>query len=132
MYALSTLPNFLTYLFSALTCLLLFVLIYIRLTPFPEIKLIRAGNHAAATAFIGALLGYALPLSSAVAHSTTLNDMLIWGLVGLAVQYGAHLATRLMIPTLNQDIRANNQAMGTMSAGLSVAFGLLNAACMVY
>ena len=57
MQALSTLPNFLIYLVSALACLLLFVTVYIRLTPFPEIKLIREGNHAAATAFIGALIG---------------------------------------------------------------------------
>lgn len=132
MQALSTLPNFLIYLVSALACLLLFVTVYIRLTPFPEIKLIREGNHAAATAFIGALIGYVLPLSSAIAHSTALNDMLIWALVGLVVQYSAHLITRLLIPNLNQDIRNNNQAMGTISAGLSVVFGLLNAACMVY
>lgn len=132
MQALSTLPNFILYLVSAWAFLFLFVLIYIRLTPFPEVKLIRAGNHAAATAFIGALIGYVLPLSSAIAHSTALSDMAIWALIGLLMQYLAHLITRLMIPSLNHDIHNNNQAMGTMSAGISVVFGLLNAACMVY
>ena len=132
MSALSTLPNFLVYLLSAFACILLFITVYIRLTPFPEIKLIRSGNQAAATAFVGALIGYALPLASAIAHSTALYDMLIWALVGLAVQYCAHLATRLMIPSLNQDIHDNNKAMGIISAGLSIVFGMLNAACMVY
>ena len=132
MNVLSTLPNFLLYLFSGMLCLLLFVMIYIRLTPFPEVKLIREGNHAAATAFIGALLGYALPLASVIAHSVALHDMLIWALVALIVQYLAHRVVRLLIPTLNDDIHENNQAMGTTSAGVSVVFGLINAACMVY
>ena len=132
MHILSTLPNFLAYLVGALACLALFVTVYIRLTPFPEIKLIRSGNHAAATAFVGALLGYALPLSSAVAHSVAVRDMMIWALIALAVQYLAHLFTRLLLPSLNQDIHDNNQAMGTVSAGISVVMGLINAACMVY
>ncbi|MCE1161265.1 MAG: DUF350 domain-containing protein [Burkholderiales bacterium] len=132
MSILSTLPGFLAYLFGALACLGLFIMVYIHLTPFSEIKLIRSGNHSAATALVGALLGYALPLSSAIVHSVTLRDMVIWALVGLITQYLAHLCTRLIIPTIKQDIDNNNQAIGTVSAGISVVLGLINAACMVY
>lgn len=132
MNLISTLPSFLLYLIGGLTCLGLFATIYIRLTPFPEVKLIRDGNTAAATAFVGALLGYALPLASAIAHSVTLRDMLIWAFIGLSVQYGAHLISRRLLPNLNEEIHENNTAMGIMSAGLSIVFGLINAACMVY
>jgi putative membrane protein len=132
MSTFSTLPSFLLYLAGGLACLGVFVTVYIRLTPFAEFKLIREGNIAAATAFTGALLGYALPLSSAIAHSVTARDMVVWALIGLVVQYLAHLLARQLLPNLNQEIHKNNAAMGLLSGGLSVVFGMINAACMVY
>ncbi len=39
------------------------VFIYIKITPYDEIKLIRGGNTAAAVSLAGAIVGLALPLA---------------------------------------------------------------------
>lgn len=86
MNLLQTLPNFLAYFASAIGLFGLFTSLYIRLTPYAEIQLIRQGNISAAVALVGTLLGFALPLASAIAHSVSIIDMLIWGVIAMLVQ----------------------------------------------
>ena len=54
---LATLPNFLAYLGAAAVLLAAFVAIYLFVTPYDEIKLIRENNIAAAVSLSGAVLG---------------------------------------------------------------------------
>jgi hypothetical protein len=49
-----------------------FKYIYQWVTPYNEKALIRAGNVTAAIALAGALIGYALPLASALSHTVSL------------------------------------------------------------
>lgn len=73
--SLSTFPNFLAYFAGGSGLTAIFVLLYTNLTPYREIALIRAGNTAAAIAFVGALLGFVMPLASVIAHSASLLDV---------------------------------------------------------
>lgn len=59
----------------------IFVLFYTNLRPYRETALIRAGNTAAAIAFIGALLGFVMPLASVIAHSASLSMSRYGGVV---------------------------------------------------
>ncbi len=124
--------DFLVYLAVSLAFLGLFVAIYIRVTPFREMALIRQGNMAAAFSLSGALLGFIVPLSAAVRYSVSLVDMAIWALIALAVQLCAFVAVKLMIPTLAQDIEAGRGAQGFFLGTFSLGVGLINAACMSY
>ena len=124
--------DFLVYLAVALVILGLYVAIYIRVTPYREIALIRAGNMAAAYSLSGAVIGFVIPLASAVEHSVSLVDMAIWGLIAMLVQIGAFVAVKLMMPTITQDIPANKGASGFFLGCFSLAVGVLNAACMSY
>jgi len=130
--SLAGLPSFLFYFATAIGLLLLFLLAYIFITPYREIALIRAGNAAAAASLGGAMLGFVLPLASAIAHSVSLPDMAVWGLIAMIIQLLVYLAARLLMPDLVRDIPAGKIATGVFLGALSVAIGILNAACMSY
>jgi len=123
-------PNFVRYVVVGFALAALFLWIYVLVTPWPEFALIRAGNAAAATALVGALLGFCLPLANTIAHSVSLTDVVLWSLVALAVQVLVHVGMRLMLPHLKQAIEADRPAAGITAAGFSVCFGLINAACL--
>jgi len=130
--SLAGLPSFLAYFAVAVLSVLIFVRLYSWVTPHDEFGLIRDNNPAAAIAFAGALIGFALPLSSAITHSMSLLDCAIWGLVALLVQMLTFYISQLALKNLSQRITQGDIAAGIFSAGCSVSVGMLNAACMTY
>lgn len=129
---LAMLPNFLAYFGVAIALLAFFLLIYLNVTPYKEITLIRSGNAAAAISLSGTLIGFALPVANVIAHSDTLLDLAFWGVVASVVQMAAYFVARLALPQLNEDIPAGRVAPATFLAALSLAVGIINAACMTY
>lgn len=129
---LAELPRFLAWFLLAAGLLVAFTLAYALCTPWREFHLVRAGNVAAALSLIGTTLGYALVLASLIQHAVSIPDLLLWGLVGLAVQLLALLAARLLLGAgLRERIGRGEVAAGIVIGGLGIAFGLLNAATMV-
>ena len=124
--------DFLVYLGISLAYLAVFVAIYIRITPYREMQLIREGNMAASFSLSGAILGFIVPLAASIQHSVSLVDMAIWGLIAMVVQIGAFVVARMLIPTLAEDIPANKSSVGFFLGSFSLGVGLLNAACMSY
>ena len=124
--------DFLVYLAVSLVLLALFIALYIRVTPYREMALIREGNMAASFSLSGSLLGFVIPLASAVRYSVSLVDMAIWGFIALLVQLAAFVCVKMVIPTITRDIPAGNGAQGFFLGSLSLGVGLLNAACMSY
>ena len=129
---LATLPSFLAYLGTAIVLLVAFVAIYLYVTPYEEIALIRNNNTAAAISLSGAILGFAMPIANVIAHSDTLLDLAVWGVVAGIVQMAAWGLARVALPQLQEDIPAGRVAPAIFVAALSIAVGLLNAACMTY
>ena len=124
--------DFLVYLAVSLAYLALFVAIYIRVTPYREMALIRDGNMAASFSLSGALLGFIVPLASAIQHSVSLVDMAVWGLIAMLVQILAFVVVKLCIPSITRDIPEGKGAQGFFLGSLSLGVGLLNAACMSF
>ena len=124
--------DFLVYLAVALVLTGVFIAIYIRVTPYREIALIREGNMAATYSLSGALVGFVIPLASAIEHSVGLADMAIWGLIAMLIQLAAYVAVKLTIPAIGTDIPAGKTAQGFFLGAVSLAVGVLNAACMSY
>ena len=124
--------DFLVYLAVSLVLLALFTAIYVRITPYREFALIREGNMAASFSLSGSLLGFIVPLASAVQHSVSLIDMAIWGVIALIVQIAAFVVVKLLIPSITQDIPAGKGAQGFFLGSLSLGVGLLSAACMSF
>lgn len=126
------LPAFLAYFLIGLLAYCIFAMIYMRLTPHKEAELIRAGNLAAVTAFLGALLGFSLPLASAAANSVSIIDYIIWAVVGILAQILAYYVANFTMRDLHQKITDDNMAAGLWGGGIAVIIGILNAACMTY
>ena len=124
------LPGFLTYFGSAMLLLLLFGFIYTRLTAHDEFALIRHGKSAAAIALGGSLLAFALPLCSAIVHSVSLLDFLIWGVIAMVIQILTFFAVRIFLSKLSQRITDNELSAGIFVALASLSVGAINAACM--
>ena len=107
-----------------------YVIVYTWVTPRSEIRLVRDGNQAAALAFVGSLVGFCLPLASAIADSVALVDCVIWGLIALVIQVAIFFVVRLPIPGISKRIEKGDSASGLWLGATSLAGGLLNAAAM--
>jgi len=116
----------------SIVLLIVFAIVYALITPYHELSLIREGNTAAACSYSGALLGFIVPLASAVIHSVGLPDMIIWGIVALIVQVATFFVVKLIFPSIVQDIPRNQVAKGIFLGIASLVVGIINAACMTY
>lgn len=128
----SGLPAFLAYFATGIVLLVVFAAVYSLVTPQKEHTLMRSGNSAAATAYLGALLGFSLPLASAAANSVSIVDFVIWAVVGAVIQllaFGLAAATQ---KGLAGRITSGEMGAGLWAGGIALIVGLLNAACMTY
>jgi len=127
---LTGLPAFLSWLGLSLLLMLGFIGLYVSVTPPREIKLIREGNVSAAICLSGTVLGFVLPLASAMIHGSNLVDFLIWGAIAAAVQLFVYAGIRMTFRRISDDIVEDRMATAVMAASISLAVGVLNAAAM--
>lgn len=128
--SLSGLSAFVVYLATALVMVAVFGTLYTLVTPHREYQLLRSGCTAAVPAFLGAIIGYVIPLSAAMRWSTNLGDFVLWAAVAGIVQVLAYGAARLLVPDISKRITANDVSAGVLLGGIALAFGLINAASM--
>ena len=124
--------DFLLYFGVALGFEAVFVALYMAVTPHHEAALISRGNSAAAISLGGAVLGFTLPLASAITHSVSLLDMALWSAVALLVQLVVYLLVNLLLRGISHRIEEGNIAAATTLAVASLAIGIINAASMTY
>ncbi len=127
---LENLSEFLLFFVVAAALTVIFVVVYTRVTRHNEIALIKANSAAAAAAFSGSLIGFALPLASTMINSVTVLEMVLWGVVALIVQVLVYLLIRLPMPRISKRIEDNEVAAGVWLGAWSVVAGILNAASM--
>ena len=128
--SLEGLPAFIAYFCLATVLVIAFLLIYTRLTPINEFELVRKNVPGATIALGLSLLGFAMPLASAIAHAADLIDCAIWGVVALIVQIITFYAVRVPVPDLSNRIAAGDLAPAIWLGLASVTAGLLSAASM--
>lgn len=108
-----------------------FKLIYQWVTPYNEAKLIREGNVAAALALGGALVGYVLPLASALSNTVSLVEFCAWAALAGVIQIAAFTLVRTVVmKDVAARIEKGEIAAGVYLLSISLAVGVLNAACM--
>ena len=127
---LVSLSEFLIFFVVAAVLTILFVVIYTRVTRHNELALIKQNSTAAAIAFSGSLIGFALPLASTMINSVTVVEMALWGMVALIVQVLVYLLIRLPMPRVSERIEADEVAAGIWLGACSMVAGILNAASM--
>ena len=83
-------------------------------------------------AFGGALIGFSLPLSSAITNSLSLLDCALWGSIALIVQVLTFFVLRIALTQLPERITQGEMAAGIISAASAISVGFINAASMSY
>lgn len=131
-FSLAGFGSFLLYFVLAVAFVAAYLAVYVRVTPYREFALIREGSTAAAASLSGSLLGFVLPLASAVIHSVNPLDMAVWAMVALVVQIAVYLAVRRLLPGIVRHIPEGQVGAGVFLGAVSLAAGILNAACMTY
>ncbi|PAX07037.1 DUF350 domain-containing protein [Sphingomonas lenta] len=118
-----------------LSCLFLaiFKRLYQWSTPYDEATMIRDGNPAAAIALGGAIIGFALPLASALTQTANWLEFTAWAVLAGVIQIVASLVVRrFIVRDMVQRLEAGNVASAAYLAATAVGVGLLNAASMTY
>jgi putative membrane protein len=129
--SLAGLPAFLVYFCTAIIAVVAYLLVYTSITPHNEFQLIRDNDPAAAIALGLSLLGFTLPVVSAIAHAANVVDCLIWSLIALIVQVVVFYLVKIPVPNLSQRIASGELAPAIWLGLSSLSAGALNAACMI-
>lgn len=125
--------NFIIALLLSCALLALFKRIYQAITPYNERALIAEGNMAAAVALGGSMLGFALPLASALTETADRVEFVMWGILAGVVQILSFtILRRFIVADVKGNIEAGNMAVAIYLAATAIAVGLLNAASMTY
>ena len=103
---------------------------YALVTPHRELQLIREGNAAAALSFGGVLVGLAIPLAFALASSTSLVEIALWGATTTVVQLTLFWLTDLVLRGLPQRIRAGEIAAAAVLVAAKLAVAAILAAAV--
>jgi len=132
--SIAGLGNFALYFIVSIVLFFIFKVVYAFVTPHDEWKLVKEEqNTAAAIGFGGAMLGFSIALSGAVTNSEFFLDYIVWGIVALIAQLFAFALLRFtFMPKIAERINNNEVSAGVILGSMSVAVGMLNAACMTY
>ena len=129
--SLAGLPAFVAYFCTAFIAVIIYLFIYTRVTH-DEFELIRKNVPGAAVSLGLSLLGFTLPVASAIAHSQNLLDCAVWSVIALIVQLIIHFVVRIPVHDLPRRIADGEIAPAIWLGLASLAGGTLNAACMTY
>lgn len=122
--------NYVIHLFLAAVLLVMFFMIYTRLTPYNEVLLIRQGNNAAALSLSGSLLGFSMTIASSLMHTANYQQFFLWSFGAMVVQILAYFCTTRALRMARDHIESGNTAFGGLLGAISLAIGAINAACI--
>jgi putative membrane protein len=106
------------------------VFIYIKITPYDEIKLIRGGNTAVAVSLSGGIVGLAVPLAFSMASSISVWEVLIWGPVILLLQLIAFRVTDIVLKDLPKRIMDGEMGSAILLVSIKLGAAAINAAAV--
>ena len=106
------------------------IMIYQWITPYHELDLIRAGNNAAAISLSGAIVGLALPMAFCMASSVSVWDIIVWGMLTLAIQLLAYRLCDAVLKGLPARIEAGEIGAAVLVAAIKLAVAMINAAAI--
>ena len=131
-FSLSGFDEFLIYAVLAVLFIYGYMITYLWITPYNELKLIKDGNVAAAISLSGSVVGFTFPLAAAILNSVHPWDMMLWALIAALVQLLVYIAVRYTLLNVVRRIPDGQVATGIVLAAISLSAGILNAACMTY
>ena len=124
------LPILILHFAVTVTILAVGVAIYVWMTPYREVELIRGGNIAAAIAMSGAILSMAIPLAFSLSVSVSVLDILAWGGVTLAILLLVYKIIDLLLKDLAARIEAGEISAAILLAAVKLSVAAITAAAV--
>lgn len=118
-------PRFLMSTGAAGLMLLVASTVYVLLTPWKELSLVRSGNTSAGVALSGAILGLAIPIASTLASSMTLEGLLIWGAIALLMQLITYRVVDLILRDIPRRIADDEIGAATLLAAAKLSTAMI-------
>lgn len=121
-------PAFISFTGVAALMLIVAVAVYIKLTPWRELALVKDQNGAAGLALSGAIVGLAIPIAACLASSVSLIGLIIWGIVALLLQLLAYRVTDMLLRDLPKRIEQDQAGPAIVLIGAKLGSAMLLAA----
>lgn len=118
--------TFLTFFVTSIAMLVLFATIYIKVTPYNELKALREGKLVPVLPLLGGLIGVGSCLVAAQVISTSLVTFVMVGAVGIAAQLVVYFVVEKFIfhkvPNCGENVAANSLlfTVSLVVAGLNI------------
>lgn len=110
----------------AVVLLLVFTVVYMLITPYDELDLIRKGKGAACISFGGTLLGYSLTLGANMIYHVSLSQFAVWGVIAMFVQWVGYWMVARVIGNIKAHMENNNVAVAGLIGVVGLVLGVLN------
>ncbi len=122
--------SYLMYLVISIILLAIFTKIYLVLTPYDELALIRQGNASACISLAGTLIGFSLTLAASAIYHNSIGIFVAWACLAMVVQVLGYLAINKIVGNVTESITRNNMAVGGLIGLTGLLLGIINAGCL--
>jgi putative membrane protein len=95
-----------------------------------EMKLIREGNTAASISFSGAIIGIAMPLASSLKASSSMTEIIIWGIVAIIIQLICFKIVDFLISDLPVRIEKGEMSSSILLFTIKISVATINSAAI--
>ena len=124
------LPVLLLHYLVTLTMLAIGVTIYLWMTPYRELELIRGGNVTAAVSLGATIISLAMPLAFSMAVSVGVWDIVLWGLVTLVIVLVVYRVIDFLMKDLPRRIELGELGPAILLAAVKLGVSIITAAAV--
>ena len=124
------LPVLLLHYLVTLTMLAVGVTIYLWMTPYRELELIRGGNVAAAVSLGATIISLAMPLAFSMAVSVGVWDIVLWGIVTLVIVLVVYRVIDFLMKDLPRRIELGELGPAILLAAVKLGVSIITAAAV--
>ncbi|MBO89798.1 MAG: hypothetical protein CMP14_09780 [Rickettsiales bacterium] len=124
------LPVLLLHYLVTLTMLTIGVTVYLWMTPYKELELIRAGNIAAAVSLGATIISLAMPLAFSMSVSVGVWDIVVWGFVTLVIVLIVYRVIDFLMKDLPRRIELGELGPAILLAAVKLGVSIITAAAV--
>jgi putative membrane protein len=123
-------PVLLLHVGIALAILIVGTVLYVWMTPWEDLKLVREGNTAAGVALGGIILGLGIPIAACIPGAINHWDILFWGIVTLILQMVTFKVLDFVLQGLPKRIEAGEVGAAVVLSAAKLAVAAIVAAAV--
>ena len=123
-------PILILHFLVTITMLVIGVTVYLWITPYRELQLIRDGNVAAAVSLGAAIVSLAVPLAFSMSVSVGVADIIVWGMVTLVILLVVYRIIDFLLKDLPTRIEAGEVGSAILLASVKIGVAAITAAAV--